>query len=79
MDGIDCLVLKAFVATVASLQKLFVAVAQTKSCCLAIILSPYINADARRYTLSAIVDWSGDWSTPWGLASQIRPWSEQSE
>ena len=26
-----------------------------------------------------LVDWSGDWATPWGLASQMRPWSEQSE
>jgi len=22
-----------------------------------------------------VVDWSGDWATPWGLASQMRPWS----
>jgi len=26
-----------------------------------------------------VVDWSGDWATPWGLASQMRPWSEQRE
>jgi len=26
-----------------------------------------------------IVDWSGGWATPWGSASQVRPWSEQSE
>jgi len=23
------------------------------------------------------VDWSGDWATPWGSASQMRPWSER--
>ncbi|MGY3186681.1 hypothetical protein [Lysinibacillus sp. TE18511] len=23
-----------------------------------------------------IVDWSEDWATPWGSASQMRPWSE---
>ena len=23
-----------------------------------------------------LVDWSGDWATPRGLASQMRPWSE---
>jgi len=23
-----------------------------------------------------MVDWSGDWATPWGLASQMRPCSE---
>ena len=22
------------------------------------------------------VDWSGGWATSWGLASQMRPWSE---
>ncbi|MGA3677617.1 hypothetical protein ACPCXF_21380 [Lysinibacillus agricola] len=26
-------------------------------------------------TLSEMVDWSGDWATPWGSASQMRPWS----
>jgi len=25
------------------------------------------------------VDWSGDWATPRGSASQMRPWSEQRE
>ncbi|WP_427109480.1 hypothetical protein [Lysinibacillus xylanilyticus] len=34
---------------------------------------------ARRLILSEMVDWSGDWATPWGSASQMRPWSEQSE
>jgi len=24
-------------------------------------------------------DWSGGWATPWGLASQMRPWSEHRE
>jgi len=26
-----------------------------------------------------LVDWSGGWATPWGSASQMRPWSEQVE
>ena len=26
-----------------------------------------------------IVDWSGGWATPRGLAFQMRPWSERSE
>jgi len=26
-----------------------------------------------------LVDWSGGWATPWGSASQMRPWSEQRE
>jgi len=26
-----------------------------------------------------LVDWSEGWATPRGLASQMRPWSEQSE
>ncbi len=26
-----------------------------------------------------VVDWSGGWATPWGLASLMRPWSEQAE
>jgi len=26
-----------------------------------------------------MVDWSGDWATPRGLASQMRPWSEHCE
>ena len=26
--------------------------------------------------LCEVVDWSGDWATPWGSASQMRPWSE---
>ncbi len=34
---------------------------------------------ARRLILSEMVDWSGDWATPWGSALQMRPWSEQSE
>jgi len=29
--------------------------------------------------LCEVVDWSGGWATPWGLASQMRPWSEQRE
>ena len=28
--------------------------------------------------LSEMVDCSGDWATPWGLASQMRPCSEAS-
>jgi len=32
-----------------------------------------------KYILREVVDWSGDWATPWGLASQMRPWSEQRE
>jgi hypothetical protein len=27
-------------------------------------------------TLAEVVDWSGDWATPWGSASQMRPCSE---
>jgi len=26
--------------------------------------------------LCEVVDWSGGWVTPWGSASQMRPWSE---
>jgi len=29
--------------------------------------------------LREMVDWNGDWATPRGLASQMRPWSEQRE
>ncbi|OXS66018.1 hypothetical protein B1B04_24605 [Lysinibacillus sp. KCTC 33748] len=28
------------------------------------------------YALYISIDWSGDWATPRGSASQMRPWSE---
>jgi len=28
-------------------------------------------------TYAIYIDWSGDWATPWGSASQMRPWSER--
>ena len=35
-----------------------------------------MRVKCQKYTLSEVVDWSGDWATPWGLASQMRPCSE---